>query len=486
MRPVAIIATVLVAVAGLVWLLVAAPWLPRVSTAPLRFPQKVGTILVVTDRLPQKWSYARLHAEQISVALRYLTPDTRWKYLSETTPREAADAAAVVYLGVDDREQLTASELAALHAARHLVLTQNHVRELHDAGVAFTHVRVAPSLKLPPGASLRYRGTTLPLVDDPTAEYFPIAALAGAQTLATFLLPSGSTAPEMIVDGNALFINTTVAFTPERGLHALTLAACDAIAALLGVPPNPRPLAMLRLEDISSMTSATELAPIVHDLARARAPYGIGVIPDLRLDRGSGGGPLGDNPMLVGVLKYAQDHGATILLHGLHHCCSASDAEGYEFWDRDHNRPVAGDSASWMSQQISSGLDAEHALGLKPLMWETPHYSASPLDLQTVTTFFAASWEIRRPVGWLPWPLQRDQYGSILLPENLGYVALDGSHTLQDQLDQARAMLICRYCVAAGFLHPTLVHRATVWRYIQGLRAMGYAFVDPRQAITRP
>jgi hypothetical protein len=92
-----------------------------------------------------------------------------------------------------------------------------------------------------------------------------------------------------------------------------------------------------------------------------------------------------------------------------------------------------------------------------------------------------AAWEPRPPVSWLPWPLQRDQYGAVLLPENLGYVSLDGAFTLGAQLTRANALLACRYCVAVGFLHPALVSPSTVDGYVQGLRNLGYAFADPSQ-----
>ena len=76
-----------------------------------------------------------------------------------------------------------------------------------------------------------------------------------------------------------------------------------------------------------------------------------------------------------------------------------------------------------MRSTVAEALADLRALGVHPAIWETPHYSASPADYPVVSEFFAAAWELRRPMGWSPWVLKRDQYGAMLLPENLGYIS---------------------------------------------------------------
>jgi len=48
-----------------------------------------------------------------------------------------------------------------------------------------------------------------------------------------------------------------------------------------------------------------------------------------------------------------------------------------------------------------------------------------------------------------------DQYGVMLLPDDLGYVSLDGTKTAAGQLARAKELLVCQSCIAAGFLHPS-------------------------------
>ena len=470
---------ILIAVlAGIAGIFVLQASIKPVRTAALKFPNNVGSILVLVDRLPHQDAFVRARAEQVAIGLRYLSPHTSWAYLDAAPIARVQSASAVVYLGLNGITPLTPQALAKLRAAHMLIVSEHHLKELRSAGVAFANVGGGNSVVMPAGTMVTYRGLRAPVS---FAELLTLQVRAPARTLAEYVLPNGSRVPYIVSDGSAMFINAPLSFMlagPQ--LHAHMLAACDAIASFLGVPPNAKPFAMLRLEDVSAITSPYRMAIIAYYLWRAHVPYGIGVIPDLRVEHATGG-PLKSNPMLVAVLKWAQAHGATIILHGLHHCCSSQDAEGYEFWDYDRNSPLAYDSAAWMRRQIVEGLTDERSLGLDPTMWETPHYAASPLDFTVVSHFFHTAWELRAPVGWLPWPLQRDQYGSTILPENLGYVSLDGSRTVDDQLARARAMLVCRYCVAAGFLHPALVSVQTVRAYVQGLTALGYTFVDPQQ-----
>jgi len=247
-------------------------------------------------------------------------------------------------------------------------------------------------------------------------------------------------------------------------------------------PLSVRPVAMLRLEDVSAATPADRLEDIVRYLAAAHVPYGIAVIPDIRTE-GKVVRPLREKPELLDTLRWAENHGATVILHGLHHCCSSEDAEGYEFWDHTHNAPVPYDSAEWMRSQLTEGIADARALGLHPRIWETPHYSASPADYKVISEFFEAAWELRRPIGWLPWALKRDQYGTMLLPENLDYVSVDGTKTVADQIARAREILVCKGCLAAGFLHPSTIRIEDVRDYVTGLRDLGYAFVDPARAL---
>lgn len=450
------------------------------SNAPAyEAPSTPHSIVVVTDRAANP-RFAPRHALVVSNALRHFTTNTSWVYVDQFTSAQAAAAGAVVYLGDNGSRPLTPMALQAFRSAKVLVLTRYHLHQFRDAKIAFADVREGQDRALSAPLLVRYHGHRVAVRQ---ADYVDLSVAAPAETVAFFRVGAREV-PFIVRDGNATFINGTIDFDrlearPQAFGAAIVIADCLNDALHAG-PLQRAHFAMLRLEDVSVQTQAVRLKAIVEYLSSERVPYGIGVIPD-QLIKGQNLSTLSQDAELVSVLTFAQNHGATIILHGFHH--SFNSPEDFEFWDPIRHRALAQDSPAWMDRKISQGLKIENALGLHPRMWETPHYSASATDYREVSKYFKAAWEEREPNGWLPWPLQRDEYGIVLLPENLGYVANDGSTTVQNQLGIAKVLLMCRGCVAAGFLHPSTIPLEDFRSYVSGLRALGYQFADPGQFV---
>jgi hypothetical protein len=454
-----------------------------VETAALVLPIGVGPILVLVDRLPAKQSFAEMRGEQVAIGLRHFSAQTSWEYVDAAPMEKVKFAAAVVYLGLNGPDPLSPDALARLRGAHHLIVSQYHLAKLREAGIAFKHTEGGSDVVEGPNTTVRYKTQTFPSA---MPDFLSFKVKAPARVVADYILADKTVLPFIIQDGDALFINGEISFnSSDVAWRGAMLTVCDAITQFLSARPLPaRPQAMLRLEDVSALTPAWQLDRIVQYLAAAHVPYGIGVIPDIHI-KGKAIRPLSGNRELLKVLRAAERQGATTILHGLHHCCSSDNAEGYEFWDRDNNAPLASDSAAWMHSTVTEGIADLTALGLHPQMWETPHYSASPVDYGAVSEFFTAAWELRRPIGWLPWVLDRDQYGTMIFPDNLGYISLDGKMTVADQLAKAKELLVCESCLAAGFIHPNTVPVEDVRKYVEGLRDLGYVFVDPGQALRR-
>ena len=79
--------------------------------------------------------------------------------------------------------------------------------------------------------------------------------------------------------------------------------------------------------------------------------------------------------------------------------------------------------------------------------------------------------------------LTRDSYGSLVVPENLGYVAslsptAKGLNTKSDIVAGAKALRSVRESVASFFYHPFLGSSELVG-LVRQLKAMGYTFVSP-------
>ncbi len=452
-----------------------------VETAPLVLPNNVGSILVLVDHLPGNESFVEGRAEQVALGLRHFSEETSWDYVDAAPMEKVKSAAAVIYLGLNGNVPPSSDALARLRGTHRLVVSRYHLVTLRDAGVAFQHTKDGKDIAVPPNTEVRYKGQKFPC---PLPDFLDFKITEPARLIADYALADKTSEPYIVRDGDALFVNGEISFdSGEVAWRGAMLAICDAITQFIAAQPLPgRPQAMLRLEDVSAVTPARQLDNIVQYLAAAHVPYGIGVIPDL-LIKGKVIRPLAGNRQLLDILHRAEQQGGTTTLHGLHHCCSSDNVEGYEFWDADHNAPLSSDSAAWMRSNVSEALADLTTLGLHPHIWETPHYSASAEDYKAVAEFFSVAWERRRPMGWVPWVLKRDQYGATLLPDDLGYVSLDGRMTVADQLARANELLVCQGCLAAGFIHPNTVPVGDVRKYVEGLRDMGYAFVDPGQAV---
>ena len=79
--------------------------------------------------------------------------------------------------------------------------------------------------------------------------------------------------------------------------------------------------------------------------------------------------------------------------------------------------------------------------------------------------------------------LIKDSYGSLVVPENLGYIAdpsdtASGPNTRKDLLAGAAALSTVRDSVASFFYHPFLgsTHLVDV---VRELKEMGYTFTSP-------
>jgi hypothetical protein len=429
------------------------------------------TLLVVIDHSGDPASDVRA-ATAAAIALHHFARTTSWSYIDDLDETAVRKADAVVYFG---RRSAVPPSFARLRDARRLVVFEQHLAELKSLGF-FPHVERAAEIKAPAHAEIHYAGQRFAVIG---SFYTRFTVSPGAATFGSIV--ASDTTPFAVVDGPATFVAAPLTFASEfRDAYrqGSWLAACDVLRIGLGAPPAPK-IALLRFEDVSVEVPSDRMQAIADYMASRDLSYGIGVIPN-QLVRDVNLIKLSEDPSLVGALQFAQAHGARIILHGFHH--SFNSPEDFEFWDAEHQRPLPNDSVPWMRDRIEQGLQIERSLGLDPVMWESPHYAASPLDYGVIATFFSTSWERRRPVAFLPWALQSDAYGSVLLPENLGYDAVrsdDHRMTLEQQLDRARAFTVCADCIPAGFLHPSTVPLADVIDYVNGIEALGYRFADP-------
>jgi uncharacterized protein YdaL len=284
----------------------------------------------------------------------------------------------------------------------------------------------------------------------------------------------------------------------------------DLLFDFLGLPPRAAPrAARVGHEDKQTNYDLRLLYKTVDLLKRKRVPFAISLIPKyVAPGRAEAAGvELTDRPAFLKALRYAQDNGGELLLHGYTHdvegtpgCAALGTGAGYEFWDRCRQTPLAQDSREFARKRV---VDAKFLLvkaGLSTVAWVTPHYAASPADYAIFGRYFdrvvqrvCYSLAAPEPGGALsfvsqffPYTIYKDHYGQFIWPEDLGFVAMPGSdwglETPGDIAEAAHGMTVVRDGWASFYWHPQLMARRgeaeRLSRLIDSVRADGYEFVS--------
>jgi uncharacterized protein YdaL len=337
------------------------------------------------------------------------------------------------------------------------------------------------------------------------------------RTLATASGPGFGTIPWAVRSRNLTYVGDLPLGTSSTGDASLALA--DLLHDLLPAPDARtlnRHRALVRIEDIGPMSNPADLRDVAKAMRVRGVPYSIAVYPVYVGPITRGGQKvvhLAQRPEVVKAIVEMLDGGASLVLHGYTHQLgnlknprSGESGTDYEFF-RAHldahglvvyDGAVPGDSTAWADKRLDQALAELSAVGLpRPQMFNVPHYAATALDYAAIKSrfaarydrgqYFAPSWDGSSPASpymseqSAPWVI-RDEYGSLVVPENLGYVtdvaAARGPNTKADILAGAGEMLAVRDSVASFFYHPFLGSSGLV-DLVEGMQRMGYTFVSP-------
>jgi uncharacterized protein YdaL len=287
-----------------------------------------------------------------------------------------------------------------------------------------------------------------------------------------------------------------------------------------GVSRAPTRRALVRFEDVSGASDPLQLRACA-DQCRARdVPFAVALIPEYRDPLGVYNEglpeviPLRQAPEVAAALQYMVQQGGEMVLHGFTHQFSnlanpynAVSADDFEFFrvteNPDHSLnflgPVPGDSTAWARGRLQAGRAEMQAVGLTPVAFEAPHYSASPADYAAFVQEFPLSYhralyfEGEHFAGqFFPYVIPRDGYGQKLLPENLGNVEPvpwpdpeQGPFPKRLPADIIRAAAknaVLRDAWASFYFHPFL-DVSYLQETLDGLLDLGYVFQRPSQVV---
>jgi len=242
---------------------------------------------------------------------------------------------------------------------------------------------------------------------------------------------------------------------------------------------------------VTPVRDPDRLRTIADILSQRHIPFLIGVVPFYVNPVEGTRISLSDRPELVKALKYCVEKGATIVLHGVTHQYKGISAVDFEFWDGSTEKPIANEDPKKIAQRIETGIDECIKNGIYPLLWETPHYSASISDYKIVSRYFSTAVE-RRMVNedfdygqFFPYVINKDIYGQKIYPEDLGYVPLlekkdSSEYYVRNMIANAKAIYNVRDGYASFFFHPFL-NPTYLKEIVDGISSLGYKFVDLRK-----
>ncbi|WP_067509330.1 DUF2334 domain-containing protein [Actinoplanes sp. TFC3] len=337
------------------------------------------------------------------------------------------------------------------------------------------------------------------------------------KTLASAVRPDGTTFPWAVQSANFTYVGE-IPFTYVTHDDRY-LAFADLLFDSLGDTgvSRERHRGLVRIEDVGPDSDPDELKAVADYLYSQKVPFSVAVYPRYRDPKGVQNGKAQDytlvnKPKVVSALKYLQQRGGTLIMHGYTHQFGAvanpydgQSANDFEFYSAHvdsannviYDGPVPGDSAAYTTARIAaSGLTfALAGLGV-PSTFEPPHYAASAVDYQAINSVMGkrydrglyfpgvltgAKFDYSRQFGqFFPYAV-RDVYGSVVIPENIGNVEPDAfnNHPARlpaDLLASAERNLVVRDGVASFFYHPYL-GTDYLKTLVTGIKAQGYTFV---------
>lgn len=347
-------------------------------------------------------------------------------------------------------------------------------------------------------------GTTIPLVEPISDD---VEVLASARTEA-------GRAPYALRLGNQLWV-AEAPFSDALGGDRYLVVA-DLLRVLHDVDVEDRRRALVRLEDIGPNIEPDHLRDAIDVLVAHDIPFSMAVYPVYRgaLDEGDGDVTirLRDRPEVVDAIVHGLDNGGTIVAHGYTHQTdgirnplSGRSGDDFEFFvthfegdDLIYDGPIPEDSREWVDDRLDRMLDELDAAGLpEPEMFEFPHYIGSAGNYEAVadrfaarydnTHLFSSAWDGDGPASphlftYAAPHLIRDAYGSVVVPETLGYIdasAEPGSPgSAEAVIAGAAAQRVVRDPVIGFFFHPFL-GTERLETAIRGIEGLGYEFVAP-------
>ncbi len=257
---------------------------------------------------------------------------------------------------------------------------------------------------------------------------------------------------------------------------------------------NKETPAYIRLEDVHPLVDPESLMAIAEELKERDIPYMIAVIPVYTDPETGKEYRFEDMPEVLKVLKYMQENGGSVVLHGYTHQFRQSETgEGFEFWDVENEMPIYHGpdeevvnlseddferreayetymeenrhfERAYIEDRLTKGVQELANYGIFPLSFEAPHYTMSQNGYAVTSEFFSTyvgqaqlsdeEWEIMNTTPYASKPDFLN--GMLLLPETIGFVQPELDDPVANMMESAELYQVTDGGVIGSFYHPYL------------------------------
>lgn len=257
-------------------------------------------------------------------------------------------------------------------------------------------------------------------------------------------------------------------------------------------PMTNKTSAYLRLEDVHPAVNVKQLKEIAKLLKEKNLPYMITVIPVYKDPDTGKTVHLKDNSELVDVLRFMQDNGGSIVMHGYtHQFYDSETGEGFEFWDvktdqpirqpnhekpktkedfqstEDYNKYVENGKAfeeKYTKDHIEKGITELVEAKLYPVAFEAPHYTMSQKGYEILSQYFLTyvgqlqlndtTWKSMHSPAYISTP--SFLHGMKLIPETVGFIEEDKPQAIAKMKERAVSIEKLSDGIIGAFYHPYL------------------------------
>ncbi|AXU49283.1 DUF2334 domain-containing protein [Clostridioides difficile] len=239
---------------------------------------------------------------------------------------------------------------------------------------------------------------------------------------------------------------------------------CDSLNDIFNIKTFDKGRIFVRIEDVHAFREPKNLVEIADYLSSKNIPFTIALIPAYVNPKNHKVITLSESPEIVKAIKYMQDKGGAVILHGYTHQYKKEEVsgEGYEFWDGKKDEPLKENMKIFVKDRVLNGLRVCIENGIYPLAFEAPHYAMESEGYKELKKYFSTYMgqhqnnDKKFSTNTYPYIIRDTEEFNIFIPENLGYIDPEDKFTFQNIKENLDKLSIVRGFSGGFFFHSYL------------------------------